>query len=807
MARRRVIGVFLAGLSDAYQGVVWRGIERRARERGLGVVAFIGSRVDSPVRPEKRANLAYGLAGPRSIDGLVTVSSVIATFLEPRGIDRLFASRGSLPQVSIGYRVPGFSSVTVDGTGSVAALIRHIAGYHRRRRFALVGGPAGHAEAQDRERAFRDTLADLGVTFDERLAARGSFLRGSGADAMRSLLRKNLPFNAVFCTNDAMALGVVDVLRESGLSVPRDVAVAGFDGIEEGRYLTPPLTTVIQPLGELGSRAVDLLVDRMNGGGPVEQVLTGTPVIRQSCGCTPRMGQESDLVSLRSRALPAERRAIDRLGALARAGDADGFVAVLDAALAGAATDTDLLQWMDYLSAARRRAFPRGRVSPEAAAVFEFASALVGETASRRQAARRVAGERQAAAVREIGAYVGGAFDLPLVLRRLQEALTDLGIQSGYVTLFDGETGVPAVGLPEPGRPEADGPELSARLVFAARPGRGRPAVKRPARRFPAERLLPASEGEAWRGGTWILEPLVYQDEALGYLLVSGGAADPAVYDTLREQLSSALKGALLMEQVLGHEHRLEEEVKRRTTELTRANRELTREVARRRTLEREVLEVSNRTMQRIGQDLHDDLSQHLAGIAMLVSVLRSAAAAGDPSASGAAAAAKLDQIGGLLSESIARAKQIARGLYPAGLAEHGLPAAVGELVTAARQSYPAQVDFRAQPGFSIPDTDRAVQVYRIVQEALTNALKHSRAQRVEVILSREEGEEGPELVAEVTDNGSGIAGPSVSARGNGMGLRIMRYRAESAGARLLIEDLAPGTRVRCAIPGVEADR
>jgi DNA-binding LacI/PurR family transcriptional regulator/signal transduction histidine kinase len=792
MPRRRVIGVFLAGLADAYQGAVWRGVERRAREHGLGVVAFVGSRVDSPVRPEKKANLAYGLAGPRSIDGLVTVSSVIATFLESRGIELLFASRGTLPQVSIGYRVAGFSSVTVDGSGSVAALIRHIAGHHRRRRFALVGGPSGHAEAQDRERAFRETLRDMGVPFDERLAAEGSFVRSSGADAMRSLLKKNLPFNAVFCTNDAMALGVVDVLRETGLHVPHDVAVAGFDGIEEGRYLTPPLTTVIQPLGELGSRAVDLLVDRMDGGGPVEQVLTGTPVIRQSCGCTPRMGQPSDLDSIRSRAAPAERRTIDRLGALARAGDAEGFVAVLDAALAGSATDSDLLQWIDYLSAARRRAFPRGRVRPEAAAVLEFASGLVGETASRRQAARRVAGERQAAALREIGAYVGGAFDQPLVLRRLQEALASLGIQRGYVALFDGDGNGAA----------EDGAERPARLVFSARPGRVGFAVKRPVRRFPAARLLPASEGEGWRRATWILEPLIYQDEALGYLLVSGGAGDPAVYDTLREQLSSALKGALLMEQVLGHEHRLEEEVKRRTAELTGANRELTREVARRRTLEREVLEVSNRTMQRIGQDLHDDLSQHLAGIAMHVSVLRSGAAASDPAAAGA-----LDQIGALLAESIGRAKQIARGLYPAGLAEHGLLSAIGELVAAARQSYPAQVDFRAQPGFVIEDTEKAMQIYRIVQEALTNALKHSRAQRVEVVLSREERGAGDELVAEVSDNGRGLAANgsapvlAPSTLQSGMGLRIMRYRAESAGARLSIEDLAPGTRVCCRIP------
>ena len=78
----------MAQLADAYQGAVWQGIERRAQDRGLGVVCFIGSRVDSPVGSEKKANIAYGLAHPRAIDGLVTVSSAIATFLEAREIGR-----------------------------------------------------------------------------------------------------------------------------------------------------------------------------------------------------------------------------------------------------------------------------------------------------------------------------------------------------------------------------------------------------------------------------------------------------------------------------------------------------------------------------------------------------------------------------------------------------------------------------------------------------------------------------------------------------------------------------------------------
>jgi len=777
MRKRRVIGVFLAQLADAYQSAVWQGIERQAQEHGLGVVCFIGSRVDSPVGSEKKANIAYGLADPRAINGLVTVSSAIATFLEARGIEQLFASRGKLPQVSVGLRVRGISSVTVDGSGSVAEVTRHLAGHHRRRRFALIGGPVGHAEAQDRVRAFRETLRDMGVRFDERLATQGSFLRHSGADAARTLLKTGLSFDALFCANDRMALGAIEVLRESGLRVPQDVAVAGFDGIEEGRYLSPPLTTVIQPLAELGSRAVDLLVERMNGGGPTEQVLTCTPAIRQSCGCGPRMGPKADPASAAKLATAEERRHIERLAVLARRGDTDAFVARLDAALAASAVDDDLLKWNDYLAVVCRRAFPPGRpAGPAVSSLFEFASGLIGETGSRMQAARRVEGERRMAALREISAYLAGAFDLPLMLKRLQEGLASLGIARGYVALFDG-----------------GGPDYRwSRLILATRPGR-RTGVTRRSRRFRTERLLPGSEGEEWRGGHWILEPLVYQDEALGYFLLSGGVGDTAVYDTLREQLSSALKGALLMEQVRTHERRLEAEVARRTAELTRTNRELTREVGRRQTLEREVLEVSTRTMQRIGQDLHDDLSQHLAGIAMLVSVLRPRVAASDPGA-----AAALDQISGLLADSIARAKQIAHGLYPAGLAEHGLSAAVEELVSAARQSAPAHVEFRAAPDFVLPDTGRAAQVYRIVQEALMNAIKHSRAERVEVVLSREGGIGGGALLAEVIDNGVGVI---PGRNGSGMGLRIMRSRAESAGAQLSIESLQPGTRVCCRIP------
>ncbi len=160
---------------------------------------------------------------------------------------------------------------------------------------------------------------------------------------------------------------------------------------------------------------------------------------------------------------------------------------------------------------------------------------------------------------------------------------------------------------------------------------------------------------------------------------------------------------------------------------------------------------------------------------------------------------ASIEQIGNLLADSIARTKQIARGLYPAGLEEHGLAAAVEEMVEANRRSHPAIIDLRVSPDFLLPDTDRALQVYRILQEALSNALKHSGSERVDVRLFSEPGDNGtgPAVIAEVTDYGTGIPRQLT---GDGMGLRIMRYRAATAGAELRIDSLEPGTRVSCRV-------
>jgi len=145
------------------------------------------------------------MADYKNLDGLIIISTTIATFIDKEEISRLFSSRKGLPQVSVGFKVPGIPSITVNGLESIGYLVRHLIHVHGRRKFALIGGPPGHAKAEEREKEFRKALKSELLYFDERLAVKGDFMRTSGSEATKTLLDTNIPFDALFCMNDRMA--------------------------------------------------------------------------------------------------------------------------------------------------------------------------------------------------------------------------------------------------------------------------------------------------------------------------------------------------------------------------------------------------------------------------------------------------------------------------------------------------------------------------------------------------------------------------------------------------------------------------
>lgn len=776
-----VIGAFIAQLDDAYQRSVWQGISNRARETGHGLVCFIGQRLDAPATAEASRNIAYRMARHDTIDGLIVLSTTISTFLGLPGVQKILENK-DIPQVSVGLPIPGLANVLVDSAPAMTELVQHVLRRHGKRRIALLAGPTGHKEADEREAVFREVMHQEGVTFDERLLVRGSFLRPSGCEAARQLLAQGIPFDALICLNDRMALGAMEELREAGLTIPADVMVTGFDDIGEARWESPPLTTVSQPLEQLGSAAVDMILDLLAGRTPANRVLDCSLVIRQSCGCPPLRSLPLALENEDLEQDPAERAIVAALSDFALRGEAEAFLQLLNGALLEASNDAPALaQWRRKLQAIRLRCHP-DPISTPLMHLYSEALVLIGEAESRHQAAARIASEEQQFLMRELSAQLAGAFGMAPMLAHLAQGLERLRIRYGFLALFDGPVQAGGKTVP-PG----------SRLIMAHLPS-GEPYHMDPTVVFPSIQLLPHGMTGLIKGGEWVLEPLVYHDEPLGYLLLEGGIRDPSVYETLRDQISSTLKGSLLMEQIQHHEHDLETQVSSRTQELRQANQDLLVHIEQRRILEGQVQEISNRTMQAIGQDLHDDLCQHLAGISMFVSVIE-----GKLAESGEVSLPAVRQVRELLEGAVARSRQIARGLYPPGLKERGLVTALEDLVESMARKQSVRVSFEAGEDCRLPSARQSLQLYRIVQESLSNALRHSGSDLVMVRLFREAGA----LVAEVRDFGSGLP---AQPKGNGMGLRIMRYRAESIGAQLNFSYLDPGLCVSCRIKDGEAE-
>ncbi|HSS93905.1 MAG TPA: substrate-binding domain-containing protein, partial [Candidatus Dormibacteraeota bacterium] len=153
-----------------------------------------------------------------------------------------------------------------------------------------VTGRTDSPDNKTRLRAFETEAVALGADIDTGPAWQGNYSAAGGANVIASLLNANkkLP-RAILCANDQTALGVIHELGQRGIRVPQDVAITGFDDVPVARHMHPPLTTVRQPMQELGATAFDVLYTRISlGGGKTDTVLPVELIVRESCGCTNR---------------------------------------------------------------------------------------------------------------------------------------------------------------------------------------------------------------------------------------------------------------------------------------------------------------------------------------------------------------------------------------------------------------------------------------------------------------------------------------------------------------------------------------
>nr|WP_246433951.1 substrate-binding domain-containing protein [Spirochaeta isovalerica] len=792
----KVYGVITAGINDSYQAGIWRGIVSKSEELGTGLVSFLGSRINSPHPDESNSNIVYSLVGKNQIDGLIIVSSSISTYVEPDQLAKLLEPWSDIPRVSLGLAIPGIPSVTVEGRKAIGSIIKHLIHDHKRRCFGLISGPLHHEESRLRMNSFYEFLENEGIPTASVPWVEGDFNTESGRQCVSALLDSEVELDALFCLNDNMALGAMEELISRGYRIPEDISIFGFDGIEEAQFFNPPLTTVRQPLYEMGAKAVEMLFQQQEGE-PVSNIkLSSSPLIGESCGCKSHertFGNGDFAISTKSRTYSDSE--IKELKKTILEGREEDFLEQLSESLGSSMQSPSAIQSLQSMLFAVQKdlllsvkASDRNRIE-EISDLIARGVSYLNQQMVFSLSSRRLKEKEQNSITRSFGAYISEAFDKDSILNRVKEGLSLIGYSEGYIGIM--------TGWGEENRKNHDRWELfhlseEVRYLNSFDGG---------------IQQLPDALHKAWGKSRCVIKPLVSESEIFGIIILPVKTDDPGFYDIISKQIASTLKGYHLMEQVKLHERGLEVEVEKRTRELIRINTKLQSEVELRTRLESDLIEISNQTMNRIGQDLHDDLCQHLAGISMLTKVLGKSLPEGSPTSD------TVEKIANMLGDSIERARNISRGLVTIGLAENDFVATIDSLIESLKKSSGLPISLIVGNNFFIEKGDRRIQLYRIIQEALSNAIKHSGCSRIVVDLGMlntrnssayslsslqpSAGHPVSGFYVRIEDDGVGFVKPEKS---SGMGLQIMEYRAEKAGMTLdFRKTKGGGTTVVCA--------
>ncbi|MCB9438498.1 MAG: LacI family DNA-binding transcriptional regulator [Anaerolineales bacterium] len=274
------LGLVIPQVNDPFFFQIVRGVEDAASTVDYSLLIACQSRPASEHR-------YLDLFRRKFVDAMVLVAiDVYSHELEQiieRGVPIVMA------QQDLGKNIPTF---LVDNYRGARQLAEHLM-EHSYQRIAFISGTHYTPDSRERLRGLRDVLSEHGLELPARYVVEGDYLRGSGHRAMQQLLELPDRPEAVFAANDQMAIDAIMAIQEAGLKVPDDIAVVGFDDIPMASYLSPPLTTVHQPIYELGwhaaKAALSLIKEESKDNGsmaaPHVMLLPTSLVLRRSCGC------------------------------------------------------------------------------------------------------------------------------------------------------------------------------------------------------------------------------------------------------------------------------------------------------------------------------------------------------------------------------------------------------------------------------------------------------------------------------------------------------------------------------------------
>ncbi|GEM_PF-2160521 len=554
---RRRVGFVIINIYNSYLSTVWPGASEAAKERGLDLILLPGGQMNSPDQRDRQESYIYEFLARGGFDGFIFASNVFGSTNTIEDLSRFCARIAPLPYVCLGTRLPGAPTVMIDNAAGLKDLTTHFVERHGYRKFGYIRGPVGQPEADQRYATVKAVLESHGLALDESLVFKGDFNEPAGLAAGRFFLERRNKVEAVLAANDIMAIACMRELERSGVHVPDDIALGGFDDIFECGTQRSPLSTVRQPIYGQSHTAMEILARMMDGEKGIPDVVLPTEaVIRCSCGCTARAIEEVtaaagdlrqedlslDLESLRERVgfdVKAATALAERI--VAHDGDADDAAGILKQlddlmhSLPGGGGEYEL--WNDYLNHVYAIFICSSRGTRCAAALnlFQKMRIAVGDYCARSEAAARVASTQEFVALQEALRGISSDFEMSRLIEDIGHSLCSVGIETFYLCVY------PEFFKRAPGDwvfPPA------VRLALGQEDG----AVSRlQGNEFDPRLMLPRDAGLGRAPGTHILHPLYAGEEHYGYLMCRMGPRNGTLYETLRAQVSSSFQAARIL--------------------------------------------------------------------------------------------------------------------------------------------------------------------------------------------------------------------------------------------------------------------
>lgn len=271
-SRSATIGVVATHISDPFAAEVVGGIEDAANEHDYSVIL-----ANSNADPQREVKVVRSFE-ERRVDGIIVTSSRVgAVYAE-------MLSRARVPIVLLNNQHPSefLHSVTIDNPAASRRATAHLVELGHRR-IAYIGDRFGCQSDTERFGGYRAALDAAYVPFEPHYVVHGNGRPEGGAEAIEALLALEPPPTAVFCYNDMTALGALHTIRARGLRTPGDISVVGFDDLFVARYASPPLTTIRQPMREMGRLALETLIQLIGGGAAQPHLrVPGELIVRES---------------------------------------------------------------------------------------------------------------------------------------------------------------------------------------------------------------------------------------------------------------------------------------------------------------------------------------------------------------------------------------------------------------------------------------------------------------------------------------------------------------------------------------------